>query len=148
MPAAAPDAVSVGATTVRGCLADYSDRGADLVAPGGGPDAAIASDRRCDASAQKDPGIKEYALEPPAGAVPRFGVVELTGTSQAAAEASAVAALVISSGVRLPHQGPLGVAARLACTASATGHHRYFGEHGLIDAARAVNPRFHCAKKR
>jgi serine protease len=146
MPAAAPKAVSVGATTLRGCLADYSDRGADLVAPGGGGDADIPGDARCDTTATKDPGITEYSLKPGGdlATAPSFDYVELMGTSQAAAEASAVAALVISSGVHLDHRGPRGVAHRLACTARPTGHRAYFGRHGEVDAARAVDPNVRC----
>ena len=43
-PARADEVLSVGATTEHGCLADYSNTGADLdiVAPGGGRDARIA----------------------------------------------------------------------------------------------------------
>ena len=42
-PAAAPSVISVGATTLDRCLAGYSNIGAklDLVAPGGGDDAAL-----------------------------------------------------------------------------------------------------------
>ena len=42
-PARAPDVISVGATTVHGCLAAYSNDGSGLtlVAPGGGPDADL-----------------------------------------------------------------------------------------------------------
>ena len=48
-PARAPDVVSVGATTEHGCLAAYSNDGSGLtlVAPGGGPDAALAGDPNC-----------------------------------------------------------------------------------------------------
>ena len=48
-PARAAAVLSVGATTEHGCLADYSNKGRtlDLVAPGGGPDAAIAGDPNC-----------------------------------------------------------------------------------------------------
>jgi serine protease len=148
MPAAAPKALSVGATTLRGCLAHYSDRRADLVAPGGGADADIPGDARCDPTApeDQDPGITEYSLKPDddLATAPSFDYVDLMGTSQAAAEASAVAALVLSSGVHLHHRGAVGIAHRLDCTASPTGHHAYFGPHGEIDAARAVNPNVRC----
>ena len=48
-PARAAAVLSVGATTEHGCVADYSNKGRtlDLVAPGGGPDAAIAGDPNC-----------------------------------------------------------------------------------------------------
>ena len=45
-PARANGVMSVGATTEHGCQADYSNdgRGLDIVAPGGGADAAIEDD--------------------------------------------------------------------------------------------------------
>ena len=49
-PARAPGVISVGATTEHGCLAEYSNQGTglDIVAPGGGTDAAIDDDpARC-----------------------------------------------------------------------------------------------------
>src|SRR4051812_36139629 len=49
-PARATFVLSVGATTEHGCLADYSNQGSglDLVAPGGGADAALPNDDNCD----------------------------------------------------------------------------------------------------
>lgn len=145
-PAAAPRALSVGATTSRGCLAAYSNRGADLVAPGGGADAAVPDDSSCNPAGQGR-GILQLSLDPAAasaGDYRSFGYVEMQGTSHATAEASAAAALVISSGVPLPRPGPLGVARRLACTATATGHPAFYGRHGRIDAAAAVDPASAC----
>ena len=140
MPAAAPDAVSVGATTLRGCLARYSDRGADVLAPGGGGDAALAADPSCDPASPMDPAITQSSLRRRADGY-RFGYVQREGTSQAAAEASAIAALLISSGLPLRPSGPLGVARRLECTAAPGGH---WANHGLLDAARAVDPAVTC----
>jgi serine protease len=140
MPAAAPKAVSVGATTIRGCLADYSDRGADLLAPGGGRDATVARNPSCDPAATDDPGITQYAVTGH-GDGNRFGYVQLEGTSQAAAEASAIAALVISSHVALHPSGPRAVAHRLECTADPGDG---WAHHGLVDAARAVDPKVRC----
>ncbi len=51
---------------------------------------------------------------------------------------------MIASGVPLPRPGPLGVATRLACTATPTGHPRYYGRYGRIDLARAVDPSVAC----
>ena len=147
MPAAAPNVLSIGATTSRGCLAAYSNRAAALTAPGGGADASIPGDSSCDPSAASAPGIEQVSLDPAAaqaGDYRRFAYVELDGTSQAAAEASATAADVIASRVPLPRSGPRGVAMRMACTATATGHAAYFGRHGRIDAARAVDPNVTC----
>ena len=46
-PARSSDVLSVGATTQHGCQADYSNEGQDLdlVAPGGGADAALEATR-------------------------------------------------------------------------------------------------------
>ena len=48
-PARDADAISVGATTLDGCLANYSNGGPklDLVAPGGGDDATLPDDPAC-----------------------------------------------------------------------------------------------------
>src|SRR5206468_3027146 len=48
-PARAGEVISVGATTEHGCLSDFSNegRGLDLVAPGGGADAALTDDPNC-----------------------------------------------------------------------------------------------------
>ena len=48
-PARSSDVLSVGATTQHGCQADYSNEGTDLdiVAPGGGADAALEGDPGC-----------------------------------------------------------------------------------------------------
>ena len=49
IPARSSNVLSVGATTEHGCLADYSNEGPDLdlVAPGGGADAALDGDPNC-----------------------------------------------------------------------------------------------------
>ena len=48
-PARAPQVIATGATTEHGCLVDYSNQGPglDLVAPGGGADADLLDDPRC-----------------------------------------------------------------------------------------------------
>ena len=55
-PARAKHTIGVGATTEHGCLADYSNTGSglDMVAPGGGADAAIDGDPNC--RPLEDPG--------------------------------------------------------------------------------------------
>src|SRR5438477_8754085 len=55
-PARAKHTIAVGATTEHGCLAEYSNTGSglDLVAPGGGADAAIDGDPNC--RPLEDPG--------------------------------------------------------------------------------------------
>jgi hypothetical protein len=143
LPAAAPKVLSVGATTARGCLAAYSNRRATIVAPGGGSDALVPGDPSCDSGAAPAPGIAQYSLDPAAAAAGnygRFAYVELDGTSQATAEASATAAGVPLS----PTTGASGVARRMACTATHTGHPAYYGDHGRINAASAVDPSVSC----
>jgi serine protease len=141
-PARAAGVLSVGATTDSGCVAEYSNYGPDLdvVAPGGGADASLAADPRC------RPGrvgrkIPQMTI---GRAYDRFEVSDrYYGTSMAAAHVSAVAALVLASG--LLHRDA--TAERLAARIEATA--RDFGPHGrderygwgLVDAGRATAPR-------
>jgi serine protease len=140
-PARAQYVLSVGATTEHGCVAEYSNRGAslDVVAPGGGPDAAIAGDPNCRPLEAPGRDIVQMTFRPSAPQV-----FELpggfTGTSMAAPHVSAVAALVIASGVVGSAPSPAVVEARLKGTARDLGtpgpDHRYGA--GLIDAAAAT----------
>jgi len=147
-PAAARDVIAAGATTIRGCLADYSDYGRklNLVAPGGGRDAAMDTGEP-DCAGRPGPPIRQYGLRPDAAAsgdFGKFGIVRLKGTSMSAAHVSAAAALVIASGVA--GTDPDAVAERLACTATdrgAAGRDRFYGA-GLLNAARATDPTISC----
>ena len=70
-PAAAPGVIAVGATTVRGCQADYSNAGAglDMVAPGGGGDAAPRDNQRDAATCRPGvPGRRSSSRPSPASA--------------------------------------------------------------------------------
>jgi serine protease len=60
-PARADDVLSVGAVTEHGCQARYSNGGSalDLVAPGGGRDAAVAGDPNCDPAGPKGREIRQ-----------------------------------------------------------------------------------------
>lgn len=130
MPAAAPRALSVSASTDQGCLSATSNTGASITAPGGGS---------CTAGGSGAP-IYQYSLDRTAaqsGDYAKFGFVGLSGTSQAAAEASGAAALVIASGVRGSDPSPLAVAKRLG--ACARPRPAVFGA-GLLDVARATSP--------
>jgi len=154
-PAAAHGAIAVGATTYRGCSADYSNYGTrlDLMAPGGGTDKtkAVTNDRGCRPNA---PGyeVRQYSLLPTAarnGNYRKFGIVGRRGTSMAAAHVSGVAALLIADGVCGPHPTPSKVAKRLEDSAvdrGSPGRDDMYG-HGLVDAARATNPRDACRRK-
>lgn len=129
MPAAANRMVlSVSSSTDQACLASSSNLGASITAPGGGacsPGGAGAA-------------IWQYSMKPSAAAsgdYTRFGWVGMSGTSQAAAETSAAAALVISSGVLGSNASPKSVGRRLRHCARAAG--AGFGA-GLLDAGRAT----------
>ncbi len=128
MPAAAPHVLSVSASTAQGCLAASSNLGARMTAPGGGT---------CNGQSNS---IMQFSMKPAAvaaGNYKQFGFVSMSGTSQAAAEVSAAAALVIASGVVGSHPRPRRVANRLlACATPATAS---FGA-GILDAARATAP--------
>jgi len=142
-PARAPAAISVGATTADGCLADYSNGGShlDLVAPGGGDDAALAADPNCDPG-RNLPDIYQMTFGNPSHP-DRFGFPGgWYGTSMATPEVAATAALVIASGVIGPHPTPDQVLARMEATAerlSGSVPNRYFG-YGLVNAGAATAP--------
>src|SRR4051812_9779227 len=119
MPAAAPHVLSVAASTATGCLAASSNRGATIVAPGGGTCSGQTS------------SILQFSMKPAAAAAgdyTKFGFVSMSGTSQSAAEVSAAAALVIASG---GDPAPKAVADRLVACASGAG---------ILDAGAATAP--------
>lgn len=152
-PAAAKGVIAVGASTYRGCTADYSNYGTglDLVAPGGGQDKTIpeARDGGCQPQA---PGyeIRQYSLNPKAasrGNYRRFGIVGMQGTSMAAAHVSGVVALVLASRVCGVHPPPDRVTRRLKQTAidrGLPGTDEAYGA-GLLDAGRATSSRRDCS---
>jgi serine protease len=141
-PARGPDVMSVGATTERGCLAQYSNDGSGLtlVAPGGGPDADLPGDADCNPEAT---GRDVFQVTLTGASVSRFGIPGgYEGTSMATPHVSAVAALVIASGVLGQHPTPAQLSARLRATArklGGTGDERLYGA-GLLDAAAATAP--------
>jgi serine protease len=137
-PARAPDVVSVGAVTEHGCEADYSNSNGslDLVAPGGGADAALPGDPKC--RPLDSPGRDIYQLTFD-GSVRSFGLPgEYSGTSMAAPHVTATAALVIASGVLGRDPSPRAIEARLKATARPLGPAKSYGA-GLIDAAAATS---------
>jgi len=151
-PAAAKGVIATGATTYRGCLAEYSNYGEllDLVAPGGGKDKGVdvTGDGACRPSAQGYE-VRQYSLDPQAAAEGNyrsFGIVGLEGTSMASAHVSGVAALIIASGICGNHPSPRRIAHRLKETAIERGEpgtDNLYGD-GLLDAARATNQRTRC----
>ena len=101
-PARAKSVIAVGATTITGCQAEYSNAGddLDLVAPGGGVDApnsdSVWDIAHCDPDRFGRPIVQQtFRWE---GAVRRFGFPrDYEGTSMSAPHVSAIAALVIAT---------------------------------------------------
>jgi serine protease len=126
MPASAPKTISVAASTDSGCLASSSNTGATITAPGGGSGNCTGAKKAL---------IYQYSMDRDAAAqgnYKTFDFVGLSGTSQAAAETSAGAALVIASR-RGTNPSPLAVEKRLqACARPGP----YSGA-GLLDVGRA-----------
>jgi serine protease len=143
-PARDRDVISVGASTARGCLADYSNGGTglDLVAPGGGQDASLngdANDRaNCNPSAP-DRTIVQQTLW---GDLKHFRLVGFEGTSFAAPHVSAAAALLIATKRLGAHPTPAQIKARLQSTArdlGPPGNDSHYGA-GLLDVGAALAP--------
>ncbi len=121
-PAALPDVISVGATTRDRCLAEYSDigRNLDIVAPGGGDDATSVTGSRC-FPRRILPDIYQMTFGDPTHP-DQFGYPSgWFGTSMAAPDVSAAAAMVIASGVLGRRPGPSQIQDRLEATAKPLG---------------------------
>jgi serine protease len=148
-PSAAPDAISVGATTRDRCLADYSNGGPhlDLVAPGGGDDSSLVSDPSCHPERNLPPIYQETMLD--AARPGRFGIPnDVYGTSMSAPQVAAAAALVIASRVLGKHPSPDEVLHRLEQTAQQLGSAKPNSQYGYgqLDVAAATAPNASAAK--
>ena len=141
-PARARSVISVGATTKDLCLADYSDsgQGLDLVAPGGGPDAAL-KESNCHPD-RNLPNVYQLDFRH-LGQTRSFGYPGgWFGTSMSAPEVSAAAAMVLASGVIGPHPKPAAVMTRLEQTATPLGGttpNPNYG-YGLVNLGAATAP--------
>jgi serine protease len=143
-PARAGRVISVGATTERGCLADYSNAGntLDVVAPGGGQDAPLKANdwdlTHCDPAGPDRPIVQETLR----GDVRHFGLVGFEGTSFSAPHVSAIAALLIGTKRLGSDPSPTAVRRRImdtAIDAGVPGHDTNYGA-GIVDAAAALAP--------
>lgn len=140
-PARAPFVTSVGATTEHVCQADYSNGGPglDLVAPGGGGDAAIPS--QPDLCRPGDNTGRDIFALTYNGSIQRFGLPNgYEGTSMAAPHVSAVAALIIASRVIGIRPSAYAVELRLKNTARDLGVPGWDPRYGagLLDAGAAT----------
>jgi serine protease len=139
-PARVPSVIAVGATTITGCQADYSNGGEDLdlVAPGGGADApnsdGVWDAEHCDPDSPGKPVIQQTFTR----GVRRFGLPRIyEGTSMSSPHVSAIAALIIATKRLGPHPSPRAVEAHIEATARPTDRPDRYGA-GLVDAAAAL----------
>ena len=142
-PARVHAVISVGATTIDKCLASYSDvgPGLDVVAPGGGDDSGVLTQPTCHPE-RNLPDVYQMTFDNPSRPDHFSLPGGWYGTSMAAPEVSAAAAMVIASGVIGPHPTPEAVLARLEQTAQPLGNgapNDNYG-YGLIDVGAATTP--------
>jgi serine protease len=145
-PARTNYVISVGGTTEHGCQADYSNSGSglDVVAPGGGDDAPLDGDPLDIQNCHPDERGRDIYQVTFTRDVRTFGIPSnYEGTSMACPHVSAIAALIIASGILgTHHPSPQAVENRIKQTATDLGppgvDHRY--GYGLVNAYAAINP--------
>jgi serine protease len=141
-PARAQSVIAVGATTVTGCQADYSNAGTDLdlVAPGGGADAPNTDSAWDAAHCSPDSIGRPIVQQTFIRGVRRFGLPRsYEGTSMASPHVSAIAALVIATKRLGANPSPRDVEAHLEASVRPTDRPDRYGA-GLLDAGAALRP--------
>jgi serine protease len=143
-PARNPNVIAVGASTIRGCQADYSNYGTgiDVVAPGGGGDASLLGNDWDDAHCDPARHAREIYQQTFLKGVTDFQLVGFEGTSEAAPHVTAIAALILATRVLGSKPSPDAVQNRIENTArdlGPSGFDRRYG-YGLVDAAAAITP--------
>ena len=139
-PARAQSVIAVGATTITGCQADYSNAGEDLdlVAPGGGADAPNSDSAWDAAHCSPDSVGRPIIQQTFTRGITHFGLSRsYEGTSMAVPHVSAIAALLIATKRLGPHPSPRDVETHLEATARPTDRPDRYGA-GLVDAAAAL----------
>jgi serine protease len=143
-PARDSSVISVGASTSRGCLADYSNGGSglDLVAPGGGQDANFKGNVTDRANCRPSGADRTIVQQTLWGDPRHFRLVGFEGTSFAAPHVTAAAALLIATKRLGAHPKPAAIKRRLRETArdlGAPGDDSHYGA-GLLDVGAALAP--------
>jgi serine protease len=141
-PARAANVIAVGATTERGCQADYSNGGRDLdvAAPGGGVDVPVLPSEPDYVNCRPDLPGRDIFQQTFTRNVRTFGLPGgYEGTSMASPHVAGVAALVIATR-KVPPRSPRAVEQHLEATVRDLGVPGFDERYGwgLVDAANAL----------